>query len=239
MRRPHRERPIDVQKVAGAAPRCCIAVRDPLQAVGGDPGGRHPRAVPPGNASASRFYAYVVPVLVPCSRSSLAAPHATIDAMTGAQASIALGHRQLWTSAFVPLRSRERDAVAAALARRRAGRGMGAFATDRRCRCCSAAIGLVMLARLVCEPTIFAYYLGPALAFAILCAALHGEPIGLRTVCALTLQCWCGCPQVPERCGGSSLVSRHGVRLCAALGRAAARADARRPRRRRRVPSLA
>jgi hypothetical protein len=60
------------------------------------------------------------------------------------------------------------------------------------------AIGLVMLARLVCEPTIFAYYLGPVAAFAILCAALRHQPIALRTVCAITMQCWCAFHNLPE-----------------------------------------
>ena len=152
--------------------------------------------VPAGERRRFAFYAYAVPVL--CMLPFvLAVPHATIEAMTGAQASIALGHRQLWTSAFfhsdlvsaTPLRLLW---LALALAVAWVVRGRPTLLA------LLGGLGAVMLARIVCEPTTFAYYICPALVFALLCATLLGMPLGLRTVCALALQFWWSCHVVPE-----------------------------------------
>ena len=129
----------------------------------------------------------------------LAAPHATMQAMTGARSVIA--HR---SSSALDVRAVRKFDLGSATPLRLLWLAAALLASHGYVRnrpelpVLLGAIGLVMLARLVCEPTIFAYYLGPVAAFAILCAALHHQPIGLRTVCALTMQCWCAFHNLPE-----------------------------------------
>jgi hypothetical protein len=136
------------------------------------------------------FYALAVPVLLMLPFVA-AAPHATISALTGAEASLHIGHRQVWTSALFGS-STYGSATPLRLLWLAAALGIAWYVRNRPdLTVVFGAIGLVMLARLVCEPTIFAYYLGPVAGFAILCAALRHQPIALRTVCAITMQCWC------------------------------------------------
>jgi hypothetical protein len=143
------------------------------------------------------FYAFAVPVLVMIPFVA-AAPHATISALTGAEASLHIGHRQIWTSALFGS-STYGSATPLRLLWLGIALGVAWYVRNRPdLTVLLGAIGLVMLARLVCEPTIFAYYLGPVAAFAILCAALRGQPIALRTICAITMQCWCAFHDLPE-----------------------------------------
>ncbi len=128
----------------------------------------------------------------------LATPEATFEAMTGAQATLTLGHQQLWTSMVFG----STELASATLLRLLWMAAAGGIAWQVRNRSSLIALlgglGAVMLARLVCEPTIFAYYLGPAFAFAILCAALLRLPFGLRAFCSVALQLWCGFHHLPE-----------------------------------------
>jgi hypothetical protein len=153
-------------------------------------------AVPRRDRLMFAFYTYALPALLMLPF-FLATFSATSDAMTGAQATLSVGHQQLWTSAA--FRS---DLVSATPLRflwLLCALGIAWTLRNRtELPVLLAAIGLVMLARLLCEPTIFAYYLGPAFALGIICAALSRQPIALRTFCALAVQLWCGFHHVPE-----------------------------------------
>jgi hypothetical protein len=135
------------------------------------------------------LYTYAIPLLI-IVPFLLTSPHATWQALTGSQATLTMGHRQLWTSAVfgstvlsnvTPLRLAWCGvAIAVGALVKRNPTLVGLI----------AAVGVVMLARNIFEPTIFAYYLAPAFLLAILCAALCKQPYVLRTACAVVLQLW-------------------------------------------------
>jgi hypothetical protein len=117
--------------------------------------------------------------------------------MTGAQATLAVGREQLWASTLfhtnlvsaTPLRVLWLLCACA----------VAWIVRDRRdIEVLLGALGIVMLARLLCEPTIFSYYLGPAFAFAIMCAALQRKQLLPRVLLAATLQLWCAFHHGPE-----------------------------------------
>jgi hypothetical protein len=127
----------------------------------------------------------------------LVAPHATIKALTGAEASLTIGQRQVWTS-WIFGHSQFGSATPLRMLWLAAALGVAWIVRARPALLpLLGGIGIVMLARLLCEPAVFAYYLGPPVAFAIVCAALMHQPIALRTACGIALQLWCGVHAFP------------------------------------------
>jgi hypothetical protein len=151
---------------------------------------------PAGGRRMVALYGFVVPALVMVPF-MLSAPEMTFEAVTGTRASLVLGQHQIWAPAlfgdaeFTSAQLPRLLWLGVALVIAFAVRGRPSLPVV------VGAMGLVMVARILFEPTIFAYYLVPAFVFAILCAAVQGRPIALRAVLALTLGAWCGQHDVP------------------------------------------
>ena len=155
------------------------------------------------------FYSYLIPLLV-MAPFLLATPEATFDAMTGAQATLTLGHQQLWTSMVFG----STELASATLLRLLWMAAAAGIVWHVRNRTSLVALlgglGAVMLARVVCEPTIFAYYLGPA----FVSRSCAPPCCGCRSGCACSARwpssCGAGFTTCRKHCGGRSRC-RHGV----------------------------
>lgn len=150
-------------------------------------------AAPRGKRSFTAFYALALPtlVLVPF----LLASSGTWSSLIGTRASLDLGQQQLWaTVAFGhrqlanPTLLRIIWGVAAVFVARRVGRRVGRRPTPDMLL---AAVGTVMLLRLLFEPVLFGYYLVPAAVIAIIWCARNGKPFALRALTATMLCAFC------------------------------------------------
>jgi hypothetical protein len=197
-------------------------------------------AVPPSRRLVTAFYALAVPALTMIPFLVLS-PHATVRALTGAEATLRIGQQQLWTTwlfgdeGHVSATGLRVMWLAVALVAASRVRSRPALLP------LLGAVGIVMLARLLFEPTVFAYYLGPPFAFALLCAAMMHRPLLLRTTAAVAMQCWCAFHGLPP--AGWWLVLASGTAyVCAplldALAASAPGSDDARPARPVAVPSL-
>jgi hypothetical protein len=153
-------------------------------------------AAPRGKRGLVAFYALALPaiVMVPF----LLATPSTWDSLTGALATLQLGHRQLWLGAFY------RDEVYGNADVLRALWGGAALVIALRIRRVAtvdtllAAIGVVLLLRVFFEPTIFGYYVVPPAVFAVVWSARNGHPIALRSIAAIMLAAFCLPHTFPE-----------------------------------------
>jgi hypothetical protein len=159
-------------------------------------------AAPRGKRGIVAFYALALPALVMVP--FLLSTPSTWDALTGAVATLGLGHRQLWLdlvfddgvygNANLLRFAWGATSVAVALWVRRRNAPGGVPTVDTLL----AAVGTVMLLRLAFEPTIFGYYVVPPAVFAIVWAARNGRPIALRAITAVLLAAFCLPHTFPE-----------------------------------------
>jgi hypothetical protein len=146
-------------------------------------------AAPRGRRGLTGFYAFVLPaiVMVPF----VLASSATMAALTNARASLMYGQPQLWLAAvFGGQELANADFLraawgAAALLIAWCVRGRRDVDTT------IAAVGAVMLVRLLVEPVLFGYYLVPATVMALVWCARGGYPIVLRAITAAALAAFC------------------------------------------------
>jgi hypothetical protein len=146
-------------------------------------------AAPKGRRALTGFYAFVLPaiVMVPF----LLASSATMTALTNARASLQYGQPQLWLSAVFG----GQELANADLLRLAWGAATVLIAWrvwgKRDVDATIAAVGAVMLVRLVVEPVLFGYYLVPATVLALVWCARRGYPIVLRAITAAALTAFC------------------------------------------------
>ncbi len=146
-------------------------------------------AAPRGRRSYAAFYALALPALI-MAPFLLAGPGAW-SSLVGTRATLAFGQQQLWLNvAFGHQQLANPDLL-------RLLWGLVAIAIGWRVRhnpnvdLLLAAVGTTMLARLLFEPVLFAYYLVPALVIAIIWCARNGQPIALRGFTATLLCAFC------------------------------------------------
>jgi hypothetical protein len=146
-------------------------------------------AAPRGKKSLTVFYAFALPglVLVPFLLSS----PATWSSLAGTRASLLYGQPQLWLSfAF----GHQQLANATLL---RVLWGGVTVMIARRLRhhptaeSLLAAVGTIMLVRLLFEPVLFGYYLVPPTVIAVIWCARNGRPIAMRALTASLLCAFC------------------------------------------------
>ena len=146
-------------------------------------------AAPRGRRSYVAFYAFALPALI-LAPFLLVGPGAW-SSLVGTRATLTYGQPQLWLNvAFGHQHLANPDLL-------RLLWGVAAVAIAFRVRhnpsvdLLLAAVGTTMLARLLFEPVLFAYYLVPALAIAIIWCARNGQPIALRGLTATLLSAFC------------------------------------------------
>ncbi len=153
-------------------------------------------AAPPGRRSLVAFYWLAIPalVLVPF----LVASPGTWSSLTGTRASLDFGHVQLWATAAFGGRQLADPTLL------RVAWGIAAVFVAIRVRhratvdTLFAAVGAVMLLRLVFEPVLFGYYLVPPTVFAVLWCQRNRKPFTLRAVAASLLCAFCSPHTFPE-----------------------------------------
>jgi hypothetical protein len=146
-------------------------------------------AAPRGRRSVTAFYWLALPalILVPF----LAASSGTWSSLSGTRASLDFGQVQLWARAAF---GHGRLADATLL---RVLWGAAALLVASRVRrrpdvdTLLAAVGGVMLLRLLFEPVLFGYYLVPPAVLAVIWCARNGRPVALRALTASLLCAFC------------------------------------------------
>jgi hypothetical protein len=146
-------------------------------------------AAPRGKRALTGFYAFALPalVLVPF----LLAGPATWSSLAGTRASLLYGQPQIWLSVAF---GHQRLANATLL---RLLWGVVTVIIAYRVRhrpstdSLLAAVGAVMLVRLLFEPVLFGYYLVPASVIAVIWCARNGRPIAMRALTASLLCAFC------------------------------------------------
>jgi hypothetical protein len=153
-------------------------------------------SAPRGKRSLVAFYALGLPALVMVP--FLVATPATWDSLTGAVATLQLGHRQPWLGLFFD------DGLYGNANVLRFAWGAASLAVALRVRRAPsvdtllAAVGAVMLLRICFEPTVFGYYVVPPAVFAVVWAARTGRPVALRAIVAMLLAAFCLPHTFPE-----------------------------------------
>jgi hypothetical protein len=146
-------------------------------------------AAPPGRRSLTAFYWLAVPllILVPF----LAASSGTWSSLSGTRASLEFGQMQLWAKvAFGDHRLADATLL-------RVLWGAAALLVASRVRrrpdvdTLLAAVGGVMLLRLLFEPVLFGYYLVPPAVLAVIWCMRNGRPVALRALTASLLCAFC------------------------------------------------
>jgi hypothetical protein len=146
-------------------------------------------AAPRGKKSLTVFYAFALPalVLVPF---LLASPE-TWSSLAGTRASLLFGQPQMWLSVAFG-----HQQLANATLLRLLWGGVTVIIA-RRVRhhpspdSLLAAVGAIMLVRLLFEPVLFGYYLVPASVIAVIWCARNGRPIAMRALTASLLCAFC------------------------------------------------
>jgi hypothetical protein len=142
-------------------------------------------AAPRGKRLDTCFYALAIPALVMLP--FVLASSATMHALTETRATITLGQQQLW----VPLLFHNGELGNADLLRAAWGAIAVVVGVQARRRHSVddllAAVGTIMLARLLFEPVLFGYYLSLPAAVAIIWCARNERPFVLRAVTAAGL----------------------------------------------------
>jgi hypothetical protein len=121
----------------------------------------------------------------------LAASSSTWSSLTGTRASLDFGQVQLWAKVAFG----HRQLADATLLRVLWGAAALLVASRVRRRpdldTLLAAVGVVMLLRLLFEPVLFGYYLVPPAVLAVIWCARNGQPVALRALTASLLCAFC------------------------------------------------
>jgi hypothetical protein len=146
-------------------------------------------AAPPGRRGLTAFYGLVLPALVLAP--FLAASSGTWSSLTGTRASLDFGQVQLWARVAFGHRQladatllRVLWGAAALVVSSKIGRRPSVDML-------LAAVGTVMLLRLLFEPVLFGYYLVPPAVLAIIWCLRNGRPVVLRATTASLLCAFC------------------------------------------------
>jgi hypothetical protein len=146
-------------------------------------------AAPRPKRSLTAFYAFGIPALVMLP--FLLVSRATWMSLTETRASLAFGQPQLWMTTLFG----HREFADADWLRYLWGASAVAVAWRARTRrdvdSLIAAVGVIMLARLLVEPTLFGYYLVPAVIPAVLWCIRNNRPVVLRTITTAFLCAFC------------------------------------------------
>jgi hypothetical protein len=146
-------------------------------------------AAPRGRKSLTMFYAFALPALVLLP--FLLAGPATWSSLAGTRASLLYGQPQMWLSVAFG----HQQLANATLLRLLWGGATVIIAFRVRHRPSAdsllAAVGAVMLVRLLFEPVLFGYYLVPATVIAVIWCARNGRPIAMRALTASLLCAFC------------------------------------------------
>ena len=153
-------------------------------------------AAPRHKRSIVAFYAFGIPALVMAP--FLLSTVETWRSLTGALTSLHLGHPQLWLKPLFGGRRYGNTTVLRVLW------GATSVAIAIRVRRCAetiacadtllAAVGTVMLLRLLFEPVMFGYYLVPPVVIAIVWSARNGYPVVMRAIAGF----WLGAFSIPH-----------------------------------------